>query len=265
MNGIGQWTLVSYLIEKLNAEGTPTASLITIGGILLCIVVPYLLGSVNFGLIISNKKYNDDIRTHGSGNAGATNMLRTYGTKAAVLTMLGDMLKAIIAVGLGYLIVGINAQVEEPNGVTYRMVDQFGAAIAGLFVMLGHMFPIFFKFKGGKGVATSAMVILMISPITCLCCFIVFIIIVVGTRYVSLASVMGMALFPVILNAWSHAYDPPRNSTACMISIIMAVLVIYMHRENLKRLLEGTERKVSFGKKKTAETEAEPQNQQKSK
>jgi glycerol-3-phosphate acyltransferase PlsY len=257
MNGIGQWTLVSYLIEKLHAEGTPTASLITIGGILLCIVIPYLLGSVNFGLIISNKKYNDDIRAHGSGNAGTTNMLRTYGAKAAVLTLLGDMLKAVIAVGLGYLIVGINAQVVESNGLTYRMVDQFGAAIAGLFVMLGHMFPIFFKFKGGKGVATSAMVILMISPLTCLCCFLVFVIVVVGTRYVSLASVMGMSLFPVILNAWSHAYDPPRNSTACMVSIIMAVLVVYMHRENLKRLLEGTERKISFGKKKASEEAAD--------
>ena len=263
MNGIGQWTLVSYLIEKLNAEGTPTASLITIGGILLCIVVPYLLGSVNFGLIISNKKYNDDIRTHGSGNAGATNMLRTYGTKAAVLTMLGDMLKAVIAVGMGYLIVGINAQVVEPNGLTYRMVDNFGAAIAGLFVMLGHMFPIFFKFKGGKGVATSGMVILMISPITCLCCFLVFIVVVLGTRYVSLASVMGMSLFPVFLNTWSHVYDPPRNSTACMISIVMAVLVVYMHRENIKRLLAGTESKISFKKKKATEESADTDNQSK--
>ena len=263
MNGIGQWTLVSYLIEKLNAEGTPTASLITIGGILLCIVVPYLLGSVNFGLIISNKKYNDDIRTHGSGNAGATNMLRTYGTKAAVLTMLGDMAKAALAVSLGYLIVGINAQVVEPNGLTYRMVDNFGAAIAGLFVMLGHMFPIFFKFKGGKGVATSGMVILMISPITCLCCFLVFIVVVLGTRYVSLASVMGMSLFPVFLNTWSHVYDPPRNSTACMISIVMAVLVVYMHRENLKRLLAGTESKISFKKKKATEESADTDNQSK--
>ena len=259
MNGIGQWTLVSFLIEKLNLGGPMSATLITFGGILLCIVIPYLLGSVNFGLIISNKKYHDDIRTHGSGNAGTTNMLRTYGKRAAICTMLGDMLKAVIAVGLGYLIVGVNALVVEPDGLTYRMVDNFGAAIAGLFVMLGHMFPIFFKFKGGKGVATSAMVILMISPITFLCCFLVFVIVVVGTRYVSLGSVMGMSLFPVILNAWSRAYDPPRNSTANMISIVMAVLVIYMHRENLKRLLAGTERKISFKKSKPAEGDAPAQ------
>ncbi len=258
MNGIGQWTLVSYLIEKLGVAGSPAAAAITIGGVFLCIVIPYLLGSVNFGVIISNKEYNDDIRNYGSGNAGATNMLRTYGVKAAVLTMAGDMLKAVVAVGLGYLIVGVNAQVTDANGMSYRMVDQFGAAIAGLFVMLGHMFPIFFKFKGGKGVATSGMVILMISPITCLVCLVVFLIIVIGTRYVSLGSVMGLSLFPIILNAWSHAYDPPRNPTACMISVVMAVIVVFMHRENLKRLWNGTERKISFGKKKpTADTPAQ--------
>ena len=256
MNGIGQWTLVSYLIDKLDAAGTATATLLTLGGVLLCVVIPYLLGSVNFGLIISNKKFHDDIRTHGSGNAGATNMLRTFGWKAAVLTMAGDMLKAVIAVGMGYLVVGVNAQVTDAAGVSYRMVDQFGAAIAGLFVMLGHMFPIFFKFKGGKGVATSGMVILMISPITAAVCLAVFLIVVIGTRYVSLGSVMGLIFYPIVLNAISHAYDPPRNPTACMISVLMATLVVFMHRENLKRLINRTESKISF-KKKPAEVPAE--------
>lgn len=254
MNGIGQWTLVSYLIEKLGVANTPAASAITIGGIILCMVIPYLLGSINFGVIISNKEYHDDVRTHGSGNAGATNMLRTYGVKAGALTMLGDMLKAVIAVGLGYLIVGVNAEITE-GGMTYRMVDQFGAAIAGLFVMLGHIFPIFFKFKGGKGVATSGIVIFMISPIAGCICLAVFLIVVIGTRYVSLGSVMGLCLYPIILNAWSHAYDPPRNATACMISVFMAVAVVFMHRENLKRLRDGTERKISLGKKKKTEEE----------
>ena len=256
MNGFGTWNLVSYLIGKLGVEGTPAAIAVTIGGIFLCIVIPYLLGSLNFGVMISQKHYKDDVRTHGSGNAGATNMLRTFGWKAGVLTMAGDMLKAVIAVGLGYLIVGVNAQITDVNGVSYRMVDQFGAAIAGLFVMLGHMFPIFFKFKGGKGVATSGMVILMLSPITAAVCLVVFLIVVIGTRYVSLGSVMGLSLFPIVLNAWSHAYDPPRNPTACMISVVMAVLVVFMHRENLKRLANRTESKISF-KKKPAEVPAE--------
>ena len=253
MNGIGQWTLVSYLIDKFNLGGTISATLVTVGGVLLCIILPYLLGSINFGLIISNKKFHDDIRTHGSGNAGTTNMLRTYGKRAAVLTLLGDMLKAVIAVGLGYLIVGTNIVAADPTtGELFHYEDQFGAAIAGFFVMMGHMFPIFFKFKGGKGVATSAMVILMISPITCLFCLIIFVIIVVGTKYVSLGSVMGLVLYPIVLNAFSHAYDPPRNATACMISVLMACLVVFMHRENLKRLVAGKESKISF-KKKSAE------------
>lgn len=251
-----QWYLVSFLIEKLGVGGTPAAAAITIGGILLCIIVPYLLGSLNFGVMISQRHYRDDVRTHGSGNAGATNMLRTFGWKAAVLTMAGDMLKAVIAVGLGYLIIGVNASVPGEGGALYRMVDQSGAAIAGLFVMLGHMFPIFFKFKGGKGVATSGMVIIMISPITAVFCLIIFLIIVIGTRYVSLGSVMGLVFYPIILNAFSHAYDPPRNSTACMISVLMATLVVFMHRENLKRLINRTESKISF-KKKPAEAPAE--------
>jgi glycerol-3-phosphate acyltransferase PlsY len=257
MNGIGQWTLVSYLIDKLDAAGTPTATLLTLGGILLCIVIPYLLGSVNFGLIISNKKFHDDIRTHGSGNAGTTNMLRTYGKRAAALTLLGDMLKAVIAVGLGYLIVGTNIIAENPEtGKLFHYEDQFGAAIAGFFVMMGHMFPIFFKFKGGKGVATSAMVILMISPITCLFCLLIFIIIVVGTRYVSLGSVMGLIFYPILLTAFSGGQNP----TACAMSVLMALAVVFMHRENLKRLREGTERKITFKKKKPVEgpSEEEP-------
>ena len=262
MNGIGTWNLVSYLIDKLGVGGTPAAMAVTFGGILLCMIIPYLLGSLNFGVMISQRRFGDDVRTHGSGNAGATNMLRTYGWKAGVLTMAGDMLKAVIAVGLGYLIVGVNAQVTDTNGMTYIMVDQFGAAIAGLFVMLGHMFPIFFKFKGGKGVATSGIVIFMISPLAGAVCLLIFLIIVVGTRYVSLGSVMGLTFYPIILNAFSHAYDPPRNSTACMLSVLMATLVVYMHRENIKRILNRTESKISFKKKsaqKTTEEVEEPQ------
>ena len=255
MNGNGTWNLVLYLIDKLGVGGTPAARAITMGGILLCMIIPYLLGSMNFGVMISRRRFHDDVRTHGSGNAGATNMLRTYGWKAAVLTMAGDMLKAVVAVGLGYLIGGINAEVTGA-GMTYRIVDQFGAAIAGLFVMLGHMFPIFFKFKGGKGVATSGVVIFMISPIAGVICLAIFLIVVIGTRYVSLGSVMGLVFYPIVLNAFSRAYDPPRNSTACMISVLMAVLVVLMHRENLKRIINRTESKISF-KKKTSSPEGE--------
>ena len=221
--------------------------------IILCLTFGYLFGSLNFAIIYSKLK-GDDIRNHGSGNAGATNMLRTFGVKASVLTMLGDMLKAVVAVGLGYLIVGTNVVLVDPeSGEAFRYVDQFGAAIAGFFVMMGHMFPIYFKFKGGKGVATSAMVILMISPITCLFCFLIFVIIVVGTKYVSLGSIMGMIFYPIILSAFSGGQNP----TACMIAVFMAVLVVFMHRENIKRLRENRESKLQIGRKKKEENAEE--------
>ncbi len=225
------------------------ATWLTVGGVVLCIVIPYLLGSFNFGLIISRRKFHDDIRQHGSGNAGTTNMLRTYGKRAAVLTLLGDMLKAFLAVSIGYLVVGVNLTIiDTATGETYTYVNQFGAAIAGLFVMMGHMFPIFYKFKGGKGVATSAMVVLMISPISFVFCFLTFLIIVIGTKYVSLGSCMGMMLYPIILKAFSGENNP----MAQLMAVLMALLVVFMHRENLKRLRAGTESKLSFGKKKAA-------------
>ena len=241
MNGISQWNLVQYLIEVTGTAGTPAAGGLLALGVFLCMVIPYLLGSLNFGLIISGKKYHDDIRNHGSGNAGTTNMLRTYGKGAAVLTMLGDMLKAVIAVGLGYLILNLN--LVSADG-TKTLSDPLGAAIAGLFVMLGHMFPCFFKFKGGKGVATAAMVVLMINLPTFLICLVTFIIIVVGTKFVSLGSIMGMILYPIVLNAFTG------TRLSNLFSIIMAVLVVWAHRENIKRLLDGKESKISLFKKK---------------
>ena len=241
MNGISQWNLVQYLIEVTNTAGTPAAGGFLALGVVLCMVIPYLLGSLNFGLIISGKKYHDDIRNHGSGNAGTTNMLRTYGKGAAVLTLLGDMFKAVVAVGLGYLILNINVVSADGSMTTS---DPLGAAIAGLFVMLGHMFPCFFKFKGGKGVATAAMVILMINRPTFLICFLAFVIIVVGTKFVSLGSIMGMILYPIILNAFTG------TRLSNLFSIIMTVLVVWAHRENIKRLLDGKESKISLFKKK---------------
>ncbi len=245
----GKWNLVSYLIEKLGVAGTSAAAWIVVCGVFVCIVIPYLLGSLNFGLIISRKKYNDDIRQHGSGNAGTTNMLRTYGKKAAVITLLGDMLKAFVAVSIGYLVADTDVVATTDAGVVVRVIDHYGAAIAGLFVMIGHMFPIFYKFKGGKGVATSGMVVLMISPISFLICFSIFAIIVIGTKFVSLGSCMGMMLYPIILGAFSNG----QNGTALLTSVLMALLVVFMHRENLKRLVAGKESKISFGKKKAAE------------
>ena len=257
MNGIGQWNLVAYLIEKTGAANTVGAALIVVGGILLCMVIPYFLGSLNFGLIISRNKFHDDVRTHGSGNAGTTNMLRTFGKKAAILTLLGDMSKALVAVLIGHFVFCIdNIALNEAGQVVTRYFDPIGGAIAGISVMIGHMFPCFFKFKGGKGVATAAMVVLMLDllnplhkhvPIVFLICFATFVIIVAGTKFVSLGSIMGMILYPIIYTAFNG------NGTASIMTVLMAVLVVWAHRENIKRLRDGKESKLSFGKKKTEE------------
>lgn len=240
----GNWNLVAYVNRELGLNGSPWAYAVTVAGVLVCMIIPYLLGSFNFGLIISKEKYKDDIRSHGSGNAGTTNMLRTYGIGAALLTLLGDTLKAFIAVGVGYLVLYTRIEIEP--GIIVE--DKLGPAIAGFFVMLGHVFPCFYKFKGGKGVATAAMVVLMLNPIVFLILMAVFLIIVIGTKYVSLGSVMGMMLFPIVLTAFEGA------SSAGLFSVLMALLVIWKHKDNIKRLREGKESKISFrSKEKKAE------------
>lgn len=196
--------------------------------VLICIIVPYLLGSVNFALVISKVFYHDDIRKYGSGNAGMTNMLRTYGKAAGAGTLLCDMLKASVSVWLGLLVFGY-----------------IGGYMAGFFCMFGHIFPVFFKFKGGKGVATLAAMVLTLDPLCFLILFIIFLILVVGTRYVSLGSVICCMLYPIVtfkLATWGIGFP-------VLFSFMTAIVVIFMHRENIKRLINHTENKISLSKK----------------
>lgn len=207
-------------------------------GFIISMIVPYLLGSLNFAIIVSKKKFNDDVRSHGSGNGGLTNMLRTYGKRAAGLTLLGDVAKGLLAVAFGYAMLGYQT-----------------AFIAALFAMLGHMFPCYYKFRGGKGVLVSAACILMLDPLTFLIVMLIFVIIVVGTKFVSLGSIMSAIFYPLILNRFAEM----RGNIALLspipaiTSIIVAVLVVFMHRENIKRLMAGKESKLSFKKKAPAE------------
>jgi glycerol-3-phosphate acyltransferase PlsY len=199
-------------------------------GIVICVVVPYLLGSLNFGVMISNKKYGDDVRSHGSGNAGATNMLRTYGKRAAALTLLGDALKAIVSTLLGLLLM-------PGDGFAY---------VAAFFCMVGHAYPVFFKFKGGKGVVVAAASMLVLNPIMCVLCILIFIVIVAFTGYVSLGSILAAFLFP-LMNYRLPVYFPsfPIKTIFC---IFMGLFIIFLHRKNMVRLFNGTENK--FGKNK---------------
>lgn len=203
---------------------------LTLIATVICIAAPYLLGSLNFAIIISKTKYKSDIRNYGSGNAGATNMMRTFGKSAAGLTFLGDALKAFLSGIIGYLALG-----------------QYGAYIAGLFCILGHMFPVYYKFKGGKGVVTAAISILMCNPLVFLILLVIFVIIVVFTKYISLASVMCMLLYPVILDRMEKWMNDGTGAYV-IIAMVNAALVIFMHRENIKRLWQGKENKFSFKK-----------------
>ncbi len=200
--------------------------------VFLCILIPYLLGSVNFAVIISRIRYNDDVRNHGSGNGGMTNMLRTYGKLAAFLTLVGDMAKSVLAVLFGCSLLGL-----------------FGGYLASFFVVFGHMFPVFFKFRGGKGVATAAAAIAVLYPLVFSVMLLCFIIVVLGTKYISLGSIMSSLLYPILVNRFDEMFSLTVGFDS-LFAILTAAFVIFMHRSNIKRLMNGTESKVSFGKKK---------------
>lgn len=206
--------------------------------VLLFVVAAYLMGSLNFAVIISRLKFGEDIRTKGSGNAGATNMSRTYGKAAGIFTLLGDIMKTVIPVLLAKILVG----------------EVYGY-LTGLFCALGHAFPCYYKFKGGKCVAVTAAVALVMEPIVFLFLLIIFVATVALTKYVSLGSVLAAMTFPVLLhNIMKMKYGS--GNTGIIFVIINCLLVIYLHRGNLKRLVEGKENKFQFKKgKKEDKTE----------
>ncbi len=207
------------------------------------ILVSYLLGSVNTAIIVSKLLYRDDVRRHGSGNAGMTNMLRTYGKGAAGLTLLGDLMKTVIAIFISAIFFGFNYAkgVSTGIGICY---------IAGLAVVIGHVFPIYYKFKGGKGVLATASMALILSPVPFLFLLIIFVLIVAWSKYVSLGSVTVAALYPVVLNGYFKiVFNLTPHGITSLSAIILAVLIVWCHRANLSRISNRTEHKISFGKK----------------
>lgn len=223
-------TFQEFLIEgfighyaRHHLAGTAYA-LLTGGTILLCMLT-YLVGSLNFSIIISKHYHNDDIRNYGSGNAGTTNMLRTYGRRAAVLTLIGDALKAIVSTLYGYALLGFT-----------------GAYVAGFFCILGHCFPIWYKFKGGKGIVTVAFMVLMLDPIVFAILFFIFFALVFATKMVSFGSVICVMLFPILLDRIEGPGIP------VIFAMLITVLVVFMHRENILRIFHGEESKIDFAK-----------------
>lgn len=208
----------------------------------LAAALAYLIGSVSFAIIVSRLGAQDDVRNYGSGNAGMTNILRNYGKKMAAFTAAGDFGKALVAVALGRMI--------------FRMlgVPHFdGGYIAGFFALLGHLFPVYFGFRGGKGVLTSLGVILMLNPLVFLFCLIPLLPVVFITKIVSLTVCIGYIIFPVItliVDAFFRGLRGGALAFDLFFVLCLAFLGIVMHRENIVRLLHGTEYR--FGQQKNA-------------
>jgi glycerol-3-phosphate acyltransferase PlsY len=198
--------------------------------------IAYLIGSVNFSVIFSKKMAGFDLREKGSKNAGTTNMLRTVGKKGAAIVLICDILKGIIAILIAKLISG-------------NVNSAIACQIAGFCVVLGHTYPIFFGFKGGKGVATSIGILLMLNWQIGLICLMYGIIMIALTRMVSLGSITAAILFPV-LTIFIRAHYIADGFNYVIFGIIMAGFVLFNHRTNIKRLNEGTENRISFSKKK---------------
>lgn len=199
--------------------------------IILSTLIGYLLGSINTSIIVGKFFYKTDVREHGSGNAGATNTLRILGKSAAISVLFGDFLKGVIACLIGRYLAG-----ELLPGI------YAGEYLAGMFAVLGHNWPVYFKFKGGKGVLTSFAVVLMFSPLAALNCLVGFIIIVALTRYVSLGSVVCAVFFPIM----AFLFGEPLLMVA--VGTLLAILIVVRHSANIQRLLAGNEKKLSLKK-----------------
>ncbi len=200
-------------------------------------IIAYAIGSINFSVLISKKMAGFDVREKGSGNAGSTNMLRSVGKKAAALTLLCDILKGVVAILIALIAGKIVKNVDRAVLVQ----------IAGILVVVGHTFPIFFEFKGGKGVATSLGVIMMINWKIGLICLVFALAIMAFSRMVSMGSVGAAILFPVLTLFINTNFIVQTSGMKYFIfSVILAAIVIFNHRANIRRIANGTENKLSF-------------------
>ncbi|MBR3965074.1 MAG: glycerol-3-phosphate 1-O-acyltransferase PlsY [Clostridia bacterium] len=211
--------------------------------IILCMIVGYLLGSVNSAIVVSKLKYKQDVRNYGSKNAGMTNMFRVYGKTGGLLTLAGDFAKTLLAVLFAEILVG--------NGKFF--IGSEGAYVAGFFCMLGHIFPLYYKFKGGKGVLVTATTLLLVEPVVFAALFVIFAVIFLGSKMVSLASVMCALLLPVLVDSYYKVLIGQGGAAGAIRMIIIfltAGIVVFMHRANIKRIYNGEESKMELFKKK---------------
>ena len=207
---------------------------------LLLVIISYLLGSIPHALIVSKLTMGIDIREHGSKNMGATNTLRVLGVKWGLIVLFLDALKAAIVVAVvNYNLFGIRELVFHP-------------LIYGIFAILGHLYPVFCKFKGGKGIAATAGLMFAVDPLICLTILIIFLAIFLTTKYVSLGSLVIMVVFAVELIIFGqhgrYALEANELYEMYALAIVLAIMGWWRHRANIERLLKGTENKINFSK-----------------
>ena len=240
--------LLQWIIDRNGLQTTQTAyALLVGGGLIFCVLISYLLGSINFALVVSKVFFHDDVRKHGSGNAGATNITRTYGKKAGVLTFLGDGLKGVVAILIACALFGSGTNLF-PHLLTASYLSAF-------MCIVGHVFPIFARFHGGKGFATTAMCIIALNPFIAAILLVVFLVLVLGTKYISLGSVVASLFYPIFLSMFDQMQPIPYGVTV-LFAFLIGALVTWAHRGNLKRIYEGTERRM--GDSKTKEPDVAP-------
>lgn len=198
--------------------------------IILIIVISYFIGNFQTSYILGKTIKKTDIRQFGSGNAGTTNALRIFGKKVAAATLLLDAVKGSIAVIIGKNILG-----------------DIGAMVAGLGVVSGHNWPVFLKFKGGKGIATTIGVALVLLPLQAIICIIIGIMIIVKTRYVSLGTMSAIVIWPIVYFIGNLLIKMPIDGHFFILTIVLAIMAIYKHKSNIVRLLKGEELRI--GKK----------------
>ena len=211
----------------------------TITRFVIIAVCAYLLGSLSFAIIVSKVTLGKDIRNYGSGNAGLTNAYRTMGAGKTLFVLLGDIAKGAAAITIGAVLAG-----------------PVGKLVAGIFVILGHMFPVYFGFRGGKGVVTAAAMMLMLDWRVFLICFALFAIVFAWKKTVSLSSICGCLLYPFATFFITYFVDYRQDGlplfyvvTATVVAALIGATVIIKHRANIKRILAGEEPPISFKKK----------------
>ena len=210
--------------------------------VLATILEAYLLGSIDTGILVSRLVYHDDVRNHGSGAAGMTNMLRTFGKKAAAMTAIGDVLKGVIAVCIGRLLF-------EQLPAAAEISRYLGVYLAAIFAVIGHLKPLYFGFKGGKGVLVAGGAILAVQPILFPFLFVIFLICLLPTGMVSLGSVVMAICYPFLTLGYGLYLGLAGRDLAVTFigAAIMGGMVVYMHRSNIQRIREGKEYR--FGSK----------------